>query len=169
MKTSVRSVSLTMILSLVLSLSDVALAEPKFGRFFTTPAERGRIDENRNKDPEQRVVIQQEDVLVVDDLEEEEETPVDALTVRGLVYRDGEKSTAWINDNNTFEGGISSQNIKVGEIDDSKVEIRIPSAEKKVELKVGKTYDPMAEKSNDIISDTWSTIKKAPTGNSKGN
>ena len=169
MRTSARPAVLAMFLSVALLLGDVALAEPKFGRFFTTPAQRERIDENRNKDPEQRVVIQQEEVFVVDDIEEEEEVSVDALTVRGLVYRKGEKSTAWINDNNTFEGGISSQNITVGEIDDSKVEIRIPSADKKVELKVGKTYDPMAEKSNDIISDTWSTIKKALTGDSSGN
>ena len=165
---SAKSTAMFFFLSCALIMSDVSLAEDKFGRFFTTPAQRERINEERNKDPEQRVVIQQEEVFVIDDIEAEEEVSVDALTVRGLVYRKGEKSTAWINDSNTFEGGIASQNITVGDIDDSKVEISIPSADKKVELKVGKTYDPMAEKSNDIISDTWSTIKKALTGSSSG-
>lgn len=125
-------------------------AVDKFGRFFTSPAERQRLDELRKGIAGPDVEI--EDVLVIEESEEESEAPsVDTLTVRGLVYRGKNKNTAWINNTNTYEGGLSSQYINVGDIESSNVEIKIPTAKKQVKLGVGESFDPASEQLDDLL------------------
>ena len=149
----------TGLLLLTLSFSPTAEAVEKFGRFFTNPAQRQRLDELRKVEPEQR--IQVEEVLLIEETDEPEEVvEVDTLTVRGLVYRGEGKSTAWINESNTFEGGLSSQYINVGDIESNKVEIKIPSAEREVKLNVGESFDPVTGSYNDEVKEE-SKVEKA--------
>ncbi len=134
---------------LTLNVSNVWAAD-KFGRFFTSPAERQRLDELRSG--KAGPSVQLEDVMIIEEAEEEKEPlSVDTLTVRGLVYRGEGKSTAWINNINTYEGGLSSQYINIGEIEPSNVEIKIPSAKKQVKLGVGESFDPASEKLDDLL------------------
>ena len=139
----------------------VAEATDQFGRLFTTPSQRERLEELRKVAPEQKITIQEETLLVDEETVEEEVIPVDTLTVRGVVYRGDGKSTAWINNSNTFEGGLSSQYINIGEIESNRVEIKIPSAEQEVKLNVGQSFDPVGERYQDIISDPTARISNA--------
>ncbi|NKB36380.1 MAG: hypothetical protein GKR93_04315 [Gammaproteobacteria bacterium] len=137
----------------VLMLTNVWAAD-QFGRFFTSPTERQRLDELRNGESGPNVQV--EEVLIIEEIEEEieeekEPLSVDTLTVRGLVYRGEGKNTAWINNSNTFEGGLSSQYINIGDIESSNVEIKIPSAEKQVKLGVGESFDPASEQYDDLV------------------
>ena len=141
------------------------LASDQFGRLFTTPAQREHLDELRKVEPAQRVTIE-EQTLVIDDVEETEKVPVDALTVRGLVHRRDGNSTAWINNSNTFEGGVGSQYINIGNIGSDKVEITIPAANKAVKLNVGQTFDPVSESITDF-SETPATVVTDPDRNSQ--
>lgn len=135
----------------------VLLAGDQFGRLFTTPAQREHLDELRKIEPEQRVTVE-EQTLVIDDVEETEEVSVDALTVRGLVHRSDGNSTAWINNSNTFEGGVASQYIIIGDIGSDKVEITIPTANKAVKLNVGETFDPVSESIKDLAEKPATTV-----------
>lgn len=142
-------------------LEQPVVAEDQFGRFFTTPGQRTRLEELRKIEPEQRIKIDEEVLLVEEEVEETEDLPVDAITVRGLVYRSDGKSTAWINNSNTFEGGLSSQYIKIGNIESNKVEIKFPTADTEVKLNVGQTFDPVSESYWDLIDDSTSAVKRS--------
>ena len=148
--------ALPVIFLLAVIVSDSAIAEEQFGRLFTTPAQRQRLDDLRKVQPDQRIQIDEQIVLVEEETEETEEVKVDELNVRGLVFRKEGKSTAWVNDSNTFEGGLSSQYINIGSIENDKVEIKIPSTDTAVKVNVGETFDPVKESFKDIISDTAS-------------
>lgn len=143
----------TCLFMISLVVSPASEAVDKFGRFFTSPAQRQRLDELRKVEPEQRIQVEEEVLLVEESDEPEEVVEVDTLTVRGLVYRGKGKSTAWINESNTFEGGLSSQYINVGDIDSNKVEIKIPSAEKEVKLNVGESFDPLTDSYADDVKE----------------
>ena len=54
-------------------------------------------------------------MVVIEEPEEPEEIKpeIGGITVNGLVYRKGGKSTAWINNANTFEGNLGNQYIQV--------------------------------------------------------
>ncbi len=125
-------------------------ATDEFGRIFTTPSQRAHLDELRKTDPGLRVQIEDQPIDIEEEVVEVEEAPVNSLTVRGLVYRSDGRSTAWINDNNTFEGGVSSQYISVGKIESEKVEIKVPNANTVVNLNVGQTFDPVSESFKDL-------------------
>lgn len=164
MKPSSLSLRFSGFFFLLVAGTDLSLAADDFGRFFTTPAQRQRLEELRNAGPEEKVKIVEEDLLIVEEDEEAEEVSVDALTIRGLVYRGGEKSTAWINESNTYEGGLSSDNIQIGTIESKKVEIKIPSEDKNLKLRVGETFDPATDSSLDIVKDSMAEIMKAIDG-----
>ena len=142
-------------------LEQPVVAEDQFGRLFTTPGQRTRLEELRKIEPEQRVKIDEEVLLVEEEVEETEDLPVDAITVRGLVYRSDGKSTAWINNSNTFEGGLSSQYVEIGKIESNTVEIKIPTADTEVKLNVGQTFDPVSESYWDLIDDSTSAVKRS--------
>ena len=156
-------VAIPVILLLAVIVSGPVIAEEQFGRLFTTPAQRQHLDDLRIEQPGERIQIDEDIFLVEEEIEEKEEVTVDKLNVRGLVFRKQGKSTAWVNDSNTFEGGLSSQYINIGSIENDNVEIKIPSTDTAVKVNVGETFDPVKESFKDIISDTASatSISKA--------
>ncbi len=139
-------------------LEQPVVAEDQFGRLFTTPSQRTRLEELRKIEPEQRIKIDEKVLLIEEEVEETEDLPVDAITVRGLVYRSDGKSTAWINNSNTFEGGLSSQYINIGKIESNTVEIIMPTADTRVKLNVGQTFDPISESYTDLVEDSATTV-----------
>jgi len=127
------------------------------GRLFLTEADRKMLDELRYAKPvEQEETIE---IVIEEIIEEEPEENVPKLggiTVNGLVYRKGGKSTAWINNTNTFEGNLGNQYIQINadDIDPESVQIQMPESVTDITLKVGETYDATTEKIIDL-TDTY--------------
>jgi len=144
-----------------------AFASDQFGRLYTTPAERKQLDELRKKEGRIQVSVIEEVVELEEETTDVDETPVNALTVRGLVYRNDGKNTAWINENNTFEGGVSLQYISVGDIEADRVQIKVPSANTIVNLNVGQTFDPVSEDYKDLIEESETKITEADSTNKR--
>jgi len=127
---------------LFLAFTPNTFAADDLGRLFTTPQQRETLEKLRHQKLAEVITVPE---ITFEEPEVEEEKPIiGGITVNGLVYRKGGKSTAWINSENTFEGNfgneyilIDTQNIKPDD-----VEIVIPVNEKKVKLKTGDTYDP---------------------------
>lgn len=143
-------------------------ADP-IGRLFTTPKERRMLEQARHAEPgkEEVVVEAIPDVLeeIIEEVEEVEERPViEGITVKGLVYRKNGKNMAWVNDSNTYEGDLASQHIRVDpdQIDEDMVEVTIPEYTRKIDLKVGQTYDPGVERIVDLAGDEDATAGGGP-------
>jgi hypothetical protein len=133
-------------LFITLLLPSTTFAADDLGRLFTTPEQRQTLEKLRNQKPSEVVKIP--DIIFDEEPEVQEEKPViGGITVNGLVYRKGGKSTAWINSANTFEGNFGNQYIQIDaeNIRPEDVEIAIPINEKNVKLKTGQTYDPEAD------------------------
>ena len=116
------------------------------GRLFFTPDERRELDRLRSQKnqpkPGQEIVVD-----IEPEAEPEPETVVPdigGITVNGLVYRKGGKSTAWVNNANSYEGDLTNRYIRIdaNNIKPEDVEIIIPSREKKLKLRVGEIYEP---------------------------
>jgi hypothetical protein len=147
------------ILSGLLFLNSGSVFADELGRLFTTPAERRMLEELRYTKPEVPVVepeiveIQIEEIIEPE--EEKEQAPLltDTVSVKGVVYRESGKNTAWINDSNTFEGDLESQYIKVKPegISKENVQIIMPDNTTRIELKVGQSYQPTKEKIIDLV------------------
>jgi len=145
-----------------------AQADP-IGRLFTTPKERRMLEQARHAEPEKEEVVVEviPDVLeeIIEEVEEVEERPViEGITVQGLVYRKDGKNTAWVNNSNTYEGDLASQHIRVNpdQIDEDMVEVTIPEYTRKIDLKVGQTYDPGVERIVDLAGDEDVTAGEKP-------
>lgn len=112
------------------------------GRLFTTPEQRAAMEKLRHQKPVETITVPE---IAFEEPEVEEEKPViGGITVNGLVYRKGGKSTAWINSANTFEGNFGNEYIQIDakNIKPDDVEIVIPINDKSVKLRAGDTYDP---------------------------
>ena len=123
----------------------------ELGRLFLTPEERNRIDRIRYAQPKKEEPIK----IVIDETFEEEPEPIPdigGITVNGLVYRQGGKSTAWINSTNSFEGNLGNQYIEVDSdnIKPGNVRLKIHKIERDVTLKVGETYETTTDKVTDL-------------------
>lgn len=129
-----------------------AHAGENFGRFFTSPQQRQNLDELRNRQPEELIVEIAEDDFE-EEAEPEEQLPVDVVRFRGLVHRQNGKSTAWLNEGNTYEGDIGSQYIDVDGISPKGVRLGISGDDMKVELKAGQAYEPAKKKIHDVIKE----------------
>lgn len=129
----------------------------QFGRFFTTAKQRQHLEELRKEKPEAVIIIDEAEIFI-EEQSEVETVPLNAITVKGLVYRKGGKSTAWVNDSNSYEGDLASQYTQVsrGNIHSDKVIIGLPGNSPDIKLKVGQTYDPGTEQFNDIGKQTGS-------------
>jgi len=125
-------------------------AQDNFGRFFTSPQQRQTLDELRNRQPEELTIEIAEDDFA-EETREQEQIPVDVIRLRGLVHRRGGKSTAWLNDGNTYEGDIGSQYIDVDGIGPKGVNLYISGDEMRIELKAGQAYEPAKKKIHDVI------------------
>jgi len=124
----------------------------EFGRLFTTPKQRLQLDESRKIKPKVVVEVKEEELIIE---EEVVEVPVDTITLRGLVYRSGGKSTAWINNSNTYEGNVASQYTRITQdnIKKDQVQMELPFNDANVNLKVGQTYEPETARTTDITSE----------------
>ena len=126
----------------------------ELGRLFTTKAVREMLDNLRYATNNELEPI----VVVIEEPEEPEEIKpeIGGITVNGLVYRKGGKSTAWINNANTFEGNLGNQYIQVNadDIDPESVQIQMSGSVTDITLKVGETYDTATEKIIDL-TDTY--------------
>ena len=140
-------------------MTEVGAAE-EFGRFFTTPMQRQYLDQLKNRPPEIRIEIDDDDIEV--DVVDEAEIVRDSVTLKGLVYRSNGKSVAWINDSNTYEGDTASGYIDIpeGKISPSQVTIKMQGQEMEVGLKVGQQYEPKTdnvEEVNNKLPEKFST------------
>jgi len=155
---------------LILSLSSASVAEAEFGRLYTTPAQRLKLDELRNKRPTEEVVIElvQEDIQ---DASTQEATPVlmDGITLNGLVYRSDGKNTAWINRNSTNAGSIETQFTTVRERDvrSNQVQITLPDNRTSIQLKVGQQYDVQSQQVYDVVNDPLTTSPEISPGDNR--
>jgi len=127
-----------------------------FGRLFTTPEERKKLQVLRYsklqvEEPVEPVELIAEEIKEhVADLERPD---IEGITLNGIVYRKGSKSTVWINGTNSYEGSLSSEyfRIKAGDISSEKVSVTVPEVDLKFDLKVGQTYEPNDESLLDLV------------------
>ena len=124
-------------------------AADNLGRLFTSKEERKELNYIRKIAPleEKKQKKEQEEVVKVEQILEPVKQEVlikDAIRLKGIVYRNDGKNTAWINDSNTFEGDLESQFIKVEKDNIRKDNVRIimPDNATTVDLKVGDSYEP---------------------------
>jgi len=132
-------------------------ASDDFGRLFTTPEERRKLQALRYAEPEPEVIEEIEiPVELIDEVAEEIEEPdIEGITLNGLVYRKGSKSTVWINGTNSYEGSLASEyfRINAGDINSEKVSVTVPEVNLEFDLKVGQTYEPNDGSLLDIVKD----------------
>ena len=120
------------------------------GRLFFTPEERMELDKMRKQSNEPKPI--QDIVLDIDtkpEPEPEQAAPdIGSITVNGLVYRKGGRSTAWVNNANSYEGDLANRYIRIDtdNIKPEDVEIIIPASDRKLKLKVGEFYEPESGK-----------------------
>ena len=132
-----------------------------FGRLFTTPGERIKLQELRYAVPEPEVEkaieIIVDEFAEIDEVIEEKAEPrdIEGITLNGIVYRKGNRSTVWLNGSNSYEGSLSSEyfRINTGDIHSEKVSVTVPEVNLSFDLKVGQTYEPNDESLRDIVED----------------
>lgn len=118
-------------------------AANELGRLFMTESQREALQRLRmQKPPEIKpVVVKEPKPEIVEPVKPD----VGKISVNGLVYRKNGKSTAWINDANSFDGNAGNDLVEIDarDIKPDDVEIVIPVTDTKVNLKAGDTYDPV--------------------------
>lgn len=120
-------------------------AEDDFGRLFSSPAERKKLDMLRKSQqliattPQQNISSQLSDV----------ELP-EPITMQGYVKRSDGATTLWINNKTVHENSTQDQ-VEIGRLNKPKhsshdaadsLTVRIPATGKNVRLKAGQQYDP---------------------------
>ena len=112
----------------------------------------------RYSEPEIEEII--EIIVEVDEIpeiaeEKTEQRNIEGITLNGIVYRKGSKSTVWLNGSNSYEGSLASEYFRIneGDINSEKVSVTVPEADLKFDLKVGQTYDPNEESLLDIVEE----------------
>jgi hypothetical protein len=156
---SVKFISGILLLCGLVTSSNVYVyaASDGFGRLFTTPEERRKLQVLRYSKPQ--VEIEEPVELIVEEIKEHvedvERPDIEGITLNGIVYRKGSKSTVWINGTNSYEGSLSSEyfRIKAGDISSEKVSVTVPEVDLKFDLKVGQTYEPNDESLLDLVED----------------
>jgi len=130
-------------------------ASDDFGRLFMTPEERKKLQTLRNAKPQ--VKVEEAPEIFVEDIDENageiEQPDIEGITLNGLVYRKGGKSTVWLNGTNSYEGNLASEyfRINAGDIDGEKVSVTVPDVGLEFDLKVGQTYEPNDGRLLDIV------------------
>lgn len=140
------------------SISSVQAASDSFGRLFTTPQERKNLQVIRFSEPEAEVTEAIEIFVEdIDEIVEEKVEPrdIEGITLNGLVYRKGSKSTVWLNGSNSYEGSLASEYFRInsGAIESEKVSVTVPEVDLEFELKVGQTYEPNDGSLLDIVDE----------------
>jgi hypothetical protein len=140
--------------TILLASATAAYAGDGFGRFFTTPAEREYLDQLRDKKMNQQPVVNVPKIeLAKKKKPVEKSVSVDAIKLKGLVYRKDGKSTAWINEGNSYQGDIGSQytRVKSGKIKPDHVSIDFSGSDSEIKLRVGQSYLPAKKAVRDVI------------------
>jgi hypothetical protein len=129
-----------------------AAAADVLGRLFTTPQQRAQLEELRHAEEAPKEIELADVELIPEETAGPEAAPVDAVRVRGLVTRGQGRSTAWINDGNTYTGDLSLEylHVRPTDIRENQVQLGMPDGRTTVTLKVGTTYDPATEQVRDI-------------------
>ncbi len=136
------------------SISFTQAASDNFGRLFTTPEERRKLEILRHAKP-QAVVEEVPEVFIEETVGAIEQPDIEGITLNGIVYRKGGKSTVWLNGTNSYEGSLASEyfRINAGNINSEKVSVTVPEAGLEFDLKVGQTYEPNDGTLLDIVDD----------------
>ncbi|MDP2152124.1 MAG: hypothetical protein Q8J66_00470 [Methylotenera sp.] len=120
-----------------------------FGRLFSRPAERERLDKLRQSQ-QLKVITTQESAPSESDADHDPVEISGPITMQGYVKRnDGEKSTLWINNQAVQEDGVVD-NVQIGQINrrgfSSKTTntegVDVQAGGKKIRLKAGQMYEP---------------------------
>ncbi|OIQ92406.1 hypothetical protein GALL_256270 [mine drainage metagenome] len=149
-----RSILLVYLVSLLtgtLALQADAAPNDSFGRLFSSPAERDKLDVLR-QNQQLKVIIPKDNSPSESDDETPSVTLPDPIVLQGYVKRnDGAKSTLWIN-NQSVQEDSTVDNVQIGKLNSrgfsSKgastegVDVKIPVNGKKVRLKAGQMYEP---------------------------
>ena len=138
-------------------LSGAAFAADDLGRLFTTPAERAQLDEARRAAPLEPLPVIAPQTRGAEPVEIE-----GALTLRGVVKRGAGRSTAWVNDSNTYEGDLDSpyRTVDKSGIAADQVSLKLPDGRASVKVKVGQTYEPASTR----IRELGTAPEPAPPG-----
>ena len=140
-----------LLICLLLTSLQVQAETDILGRLFTTPAQRAMLEGMRNAKPKAPDIVKQTEAVAEvqpEFLEEEElkEIPTLAgpISLKGIVSRKKGNHTAWINENNTYEGGMIEEDvsIKTRDIKTDSVKVELPDRVTNITLKVGETYVP---------------------------
>ena len=118
------------------------------GTLFTSAKDRQKLEKVRKYKEPKKI----EKVEVVEEEFDIEEEPVvkkeliirDPVGLKGIVHRSGGKSTAWVNEGNTFEGNLDSEFIQVppSEITSDQITVIMSDDDTKFTLKVGDVFTP---------------------------
>jgi len=133
-------------LVLICLSSAQAASNEDFGRLFSRPAERAKLDflrQNQALKPLESAESQGEDI---DALPAVLPAPI---TLQGYVKRsDGSKSTLWIN-NQPVQEDTTINDVEIGKLNQrlgtnakDSLDIKIPANGKRIRLKAGQMYDP---------------------------
>jgi len=142
------------LLFLLLTTALPGYADARFGRFFTTPAQRQKLDQLRMQQDQQKLAGEtKENHPAKRDEPDAALPPADAVVLKGVVYRKGGKSTAWINKGNSYEADTDSQysRVDVDKIKPDQVTIDYPGSRSRIKLRVGQSYLPATNTIRDVI------------------
>jgi hypothetical protein len=135
------------------------------GRLFTTPQERAQLDEAREGAPVPVAAVQR--AVPAQQAAAREQTG--ALALRGVVDRGAGRSTAWLNDTNTYQGDAGAGNrVERSGIDGARVLVTQSEGKPPVQMKVGQTFDPASGRLRDLGEERAPGAAAAPTAGTEG-
>jgi len=131
------------------------MAADPLGRLFTSAKERRALDELRNATSDEPVIdVERIERIAVTPADEPTEESRNPIRIRGVVTRSNGRGTTWINDGNTMIGDPVLEYVKIVPSDSKRgqISIQIPDREELLEIKVGQTYEPLADRIVDPAS-----------------
>ncbi|MBI1732983.1 MAG: hypothetical protein HYR49_09485 [Gammaproteobacteria bacterium] len=143
------------------ALGPGASAADDLGRLFTTSGERAQLDQVREE-----VVPRPAATPAAPAKQDAPPVSGNPLTLRGVVDRAAGRSTAWVNDSNTYQGdaGAAHRQVETSGISGNRAAVRLPDREAPVPMKVGQTYDPASARIRDLGEETGPVAAAAPAG-----
>ncbi len=127
----------------------VSLADPGFGRLFTSPEERATLDDLRKSSKETTL----NDNPALPEVKEMANLPQE-VSMQGYVKRnDGKKGTVWINNQPVRENSVSEA-ITVGSIgrNTNAIPLKLEATGQRIKLKAGQRFLTQENRINDIAS-----------------
>ena len=128
-------------------MSGAAPAADDLGRLFTTPAERAQLDEARRAAPLEPLPV------VIPNTQGVKPVAIQGgLTLRGLVKRDAGRSTAWVNNSNSYEGDLDTpyRAVEKSGFATNQVTLKLPDGQASVKIKVAQTYEPASTRIREL-------------------